>query len=183
MPDTGSAHSRTWRSRRRERSTTRWLPSPLRVGRSITCTTTGSTTPNAMLARVIRLEQEPGAVLESFYLLVMTRVYAGTMRSSSEERDDAIEAARAIEDPFLQCMANSCIAGWFFAVNASEEGIPFAEEAMRLATDLGNPVNVEHGPVPLGRRAHGARPANARGSSCWRASTSAEKSATTSSWA
>ena len=87
----------------------------------------------------IRLEQGSGAVLESFYVLVMTRVYAGTMRWSSDERDAAIEAARTIDDPFLQCMANSSIAGWFFAVNASEEGLPFAEEAMRLATELGNP--------------------------------------------
>ena len=109
------------------------------TGRSITYTTTGSTTPSAMLVRVSGSEQASGAAWESFYVLVMTRVYAGTLQSSSQERDAAIEAARAIDDPFLRCAANSSVAGWFFAVNASEEGLPFAEEAMRLATDLGNP--------------------------------------------
>jgi hypothetical protein len=87
----------------------------------------------------LRLEQASGATLGSFYLLVMTRVYSGTMRSSSAERDDVIEAAREIDDPFLRCMANSSIAGWFVAVNASEEGIPFGEEAVRLSINLGNP--------------------------------------------
>ena len=48
---------------------------------------------------------------------------------------------------------------------------------MRIATTLGNPSLSSMARFALGWRADGARPANGRGNSCWRASTSAKKSA------
>jgi predicted ATPase/class 3 adenylate cyclase len=89
--------------------------------------------------RLMREGTSPLAV-EPWIVLMLTRTFRGVMRPRYEDLDLFMRAAEEIADPYTRCSADGLIASWLFAVNEPDEALPYAESAMELAHQLGNPT-------------------------------------------
>jgi predicted ATPase/class 3 adenylate cyclase len=77
-------------------------------------------------------------LVEPWVVLMLARVARGTIGPPSDNLDEFLRATSTLGDPFRQASATGMLASWYLANNQLDEAVPYAEQAMELATALGN---------------------------------------------
>ena len=73
-------------------------------------------------------------MVDPWVVLMLLRVSRGTIGPPSEDLEEFLSVTSTLADPFLRAMASGMVASWYFANNEPDEALPYAEQAMELAS-------------------------------------------------
>jgi predicted ATPase/class 3 adenylate cyclase len=113
--------------------------------------------------RAIALMAGPGTPFSASPWSALWNVLILSGRAKEVEGVDAfLEAARATGDDYTLATAVALVAFWWYILDNAERCLPFAEEAMLLARQIGNPTLITQAGAMLGGALAPTDPARAR---------------------
>jgi hypothetical protein len=89
--------------------------------------------------RRVRAGQSDFAV-EPWFAIVLSRMFTGKLSYPSEELEEFLQISSEVGDDYLRANAVGIASGWLFALNRSDEALPYSMEAFELAERLENPT-------------------------------------------